>query len=70
MVVETVRQRTAEAYLNGVQGRGGLQSAIRDAAMHLVKPSTDLTLARTAMGVDAAMAARLTKASTGPSLVK
>jgi peptidyl-prolyl cis-trans isomerase D len=70
LVLETVRQRTAEAYLNGVQGRGGLQSAIRDAALHMVKPSTDLTLARTAMGVDAAMAARLTKAAATNSLAK
>ena len=38
--------------------------------MHLVKPSTDLTLARTAMGVDAAMAARLTKAAATNSLAK
>jgi peptidyl-prolyl cis-trans isomerase D len=70
LVLETVRQRTAEAYLNGVQGHGGLQSAIRDAALHMVKPTTDLTLARSAMGVDAEMAARLTKAAATGSLAK
>jgi peptidyl-prolyl cis-trans isomerase D len=70
MVLETVQQRTAEAYLNGVQGRGGLESAIRDAALRMVKPSTDLTLARSAMDVDAAMAARLTKAAATNSLAK
>jgi len=70
MVLETVRQRTAEAYLNGVQGHGGLQSAIRDAALQMIKPSTDLTLARNAMGVDPAMAARLSKAAATNSLAK
>jgi peptidyl-prolyl cis-trans isomerase D len=70
LVLETVRQRTSEAFLNGVQGRGGLQSAIRDAAVHMVKPSSDLTLARKAMGVDDAMAARLTKGAATNSLAK
>jgi hypothetical protein len=70
LVLETVRQRTSEAFLNGVQGRGGLQSAIRDAAVQMVKPTSDLTLARNAMGVDPAMAARLTKGAATNSLAK
>jgi len=36
----------------------------------MIKPSTDLALARTAMGVDSAMAARLSKAAATNSLAK
>jgi peptidyl-prolyl cis-trans isomerase D len=57
MVLETVRQKTAQSYLRGLQG------AIRDASVQLVKPSTDLTLARNAMGIDPAMAARVSAAT-------
>ena len=64
MVLETVRQKTAESYLRGLQG------AIRDASLQMIKPSTDLTLARNAMGVDPAMAARLSSQAATNSLAR
>jgi len=57
-VLEVVRQRGAQAYMEG------LQQAVRDAALRMIKPQTDLQLARNAMGVDAAMVARATKGDT------
>jgi len=54
-VLEIVRQRGSATYLQG------LQDAARDAAVKMIKPRTDLTLARNAMGVDPAMAARIDK---------
>jgi peptidyl-prolyl cis-trans isomerase D len=67
-ILEIIRQRSAQSYA------GGMQQAVRDAAVRMVKPSTDLALARQAMGVDEAMAARVAKAgasnSTGPRLAR
>ncbi|HEY1427864.1 MAG TPA: peptidylprolyl isomerase [Caulobacteraceae bacterium] len=56
-VLEVIRQRSAQSYVTG------LQQAIRDAAVRMVKPATDLAMARQAMGVDSAMAARVDKAT-------
>ncbi len=56
-VLELVRQRASAAYLEG------LQDAARQAAVKMIKPRSDLTLARNAMGVDPAMAARIDKAA-------
>jgi peptidyl-prolyl cis-trans isomerase D len=56
-VLEIVRQRGNQAYLESVQ------DAARQAAVTMIKPSTDLALARSAMGVDPAMAARVDKAA-------
>jgi peptidyl-prolyl cis-trans isomerase D len=57
-VLEIVRQRGSQAYLEGLQG------AVRDAAVRMIKPQTDLDLARSVMGVDAAMVARATGGAT------
>ena len=64
-ILEVIRQRSAQAYVTG------LQQSIRDASVRMVKPSTDLKLARQAMGVDDAMAARADKAaaSQAPRLI-
>jgi peptidyl-prolyl cis-trans isomerase D len=65
-VLQVIQQRSTQAYVTG------LQQSIRDAAVKLIKPSTDLALARQAMGVDDAMAARADKAaasSAGPRLI-
>jgi peptidyl-prolyl cis-trans isomerase D len=56
-VLEVIRERSAQSYVTG------LQQAIRDAAVRMVKPATDLAMARQAMGVDQAMAARVDKAT-------
>jgi peptidyl-prolyl cis-trans isomerase D len=40
---------------------GGLAAAIRDASVKMIKPRTDLALARKAMGVDDAMLAKVSK---------
>ncbi len=56
-VLDTLRQRTTASYLEGLQG------AARDAAVKMIKPKTNLTLARNAMNVDPAMAARIDKAA-------
>jgi hypothetical protein len=40
-----------------------MQQTIRDASVRMIKPNTDLALARDAMGVDKAMAARADKAT-------
>lgn len=56
-LIEVIRQRSAQSYVTG------LQQAIRDASVKMIKPSTNLALAREAMGVDAAMAARADKAN-------
>ena len=58
-VLDLVRQRGNQAYLEA------LQDAVRQAAVRMIKPHTDLTLARNAMGVDDAMAARVDKAAGG-----
>ncbi|HEY1752964.1 MAG TPA: peptidyl-prolyl cis-trans isomerase [Caulobacteraceae bacterium] len=58
-IIDQVRQRTGQGYLDG------LQQAVHRAALAMVKPTTDLALARTAMGVDAEMLARVTKAPAG-----
>lgn len=65
-VLQVIQQRSTQAYVTG------LQASIRDASVKLIKPSTDLALARQAMGVDDAMAARADKAaaaSAGPRLI-
>ena len=56
-VLENVRQRSLDEYLKGVQ------QTVAEAAVKMVKPSTDIDLAHSAMGVDAAMLARV-KAKT------
>ena len=53
-VIPMVSPRAGQSYANG------LQQALHDAAVKVVKPTTDLDLARSAMGVDAAMVARAT----------
>jgi peptidyl-prolyl cis-trans isomerase D len=58
-VVEMIRERAGPNYANG------LQEALQAAALKLVNPSTDLDLARQAMGVDADMVARATGKSAG-----
>jgi peptidyl-prolyl cis-trans isomerase D len=65
-ILEIIRQRSAQSYV------ASLQQSIRDAAVKMIKPSTDLALAREAMGVDAAMAARADKAAatSAPKLLK
>jgi peptidyl-prolyl cis-trans isomerase D len=67
-VLDLVRQRGNQAYLEA------LQEAVRQAAVRMIKPHTDLTLARNAMGVDDAMAARVDRAggakSSGAKLAK
>jgi peptidyl-prolyl cis-trans isomerase D len=60
-VLELVRQRASATYLEG------LQEAARQAAVKMIKPRSDLTLARNAMGVDPAMAARIDKAAASGS---
>jgi peptidyl-prolyl cis-trans isomerase D len=65
VVIDQIRQRAGQAYLNDIQ------DAVHRAATALVKPSTDLALARTAMGVDDAMVARATaKKPAGGGLAK
>jgi len=56
-VLDPLRQRATSAYLEA------LADAARTASVKLVKPRTDLALARNAMGVDPAMAARVDKAA-------
>jgi peptidyl-prolyl cis-trans isomerase D len=51
-VIEALRQRGAQDYL------GALEQAVRAAAVKMIKPATNLELARNAMGIDAAMVAR------------
>jgi peptidyl-prolyl cis-trans isomerase D len=64
-ILEIIRERSAQAYVTG------LQQAVRAASVRMVKPSTDLALARQTMGVDDAMVARATKAGpTGPKLAR
>lgn len=58
-ILEVIRQRSGQSYA------AGLQQSIRDASVRMVKPNTDLALARDAMGVDKAMAARADKAAAG-----
>ncbi len=64
-ILQVLQQRSAQTYV------AGLQQAIREAAVKMVKPNTDLALAREAMGVDQAMAARADKAAaaSGPKLL-
>jgi len=64
LVLETVRQKTAGAYIKGVQ------AAVRQGALAMIKPATDLGLARKAMGVDADMAARLAPKPASGGLAK
>ena len=56
-VLEALRQRATQSYVDA------LLDAARNASVKLIKPQTDLTLARNAMGVDAEMAARVDKAT-------
>jgi hypothetical protein len=56
-LLDRVRQSATASYLQA------LQAAARDAAVKMIKPQTNLTLARNAMNVDAAMAARIDKAN-------
>jgi hypothetical protein len=56
-VLDLVRQRATQSYVEG------LQDAARAAAVKMVKPTSDLALARNAMGVDPAVAARIDKAA-------
>jgi hypothetical protein len=60
-ILQVLQQRSAQTYV------AGLQQTIREAAVKMVKPNTDLALAREAMGVDAAMAARADKAAAAGS---
>ena len=60
-ILQVIQQKSAQTYVTG------LQQAIREAAVRMVKPNTDLALAREAMGVDAAMAARADKAAAASS---
>ncbi|HZZ88349.1 MAG TPA: peptidyl-prolyl cis-trans isomerase, partial [Caulobacteraceae bacterium] len=60
-VLELLRQRGTTTYLEG------LQEATRQASVALVKPTTNLKLAREAMGVDPDMAARYDKAAGAPA---
>jgi peptidyl-prolyl cis-trans isomerase D len=60
-VLELLRQRGSQSYLEG------LQQATREASVKLIKPSTNLKLARDAMGVDPAMAERYDKAAAAPA---
>lgn len=55
-VIQVIRERSADAYIKG------LQQAIREASVRMIKPATDLGMARQAMNVDPAMAARVDKA--------
>jgi peptidyl-prolyl cis-trans isomerase D len=64
MVLETIRQRSAEAYLKS------LQQAVRQASVAMIKPRTDLDLAHAAMGVDAATAARYAAKPASGGLAK
>jgi len=52
-VLEMVRQRANEGYLESLAG------AVRELAVNWVKPRTDIGLARDAMGIDPAMVTRL-----------
>jgi hypothetical protein len=58
-VIDQVRQRTGQSYLDG------LQQAVHAASLAMIKPTTDIDLARSAMGVDADMLARATKTPPG-----
>jgi peptidyl-prolyl cis-trans isomerase D len=58
-VIDPLRQRGAQGYL------AGLQDAVRAASLNMIKPQTDLALARDAMGADAALIARATKPKPG-----
>lgn len=58
-VLELLQRRIGSGYLESLQG------AVREASAKLIKPRIDLDLAHTAMGVDAAMAARAAKPAAG-----
>ena len=58
-ILEAVRQRSTQPYLDS------LQDAARQAAVKMIKPRTDLTLARNTVGIDAAMVARAKKPAPG-----
>ena len=63
--LELERRSISQPYLESVQ------VAVKDAAIKIVKPSTDLDLARNVMGVDAAMLARINaKPAKGAVLAK
>ena len=64
-VLEAVRQRSGQPYLEG------LAAAAREAAVRLIKPRSDLALARSTIGVDKAMVDRAAKPATAaPDLAK
>ncbi|HEY2709151.1 MAG TPA: peptidyl-prolyl cis-trans isomerase [Caulobacteraceae bacterium] len=63
-VLDAVRQQSAQPYLEG------LIDAARQAAVKMVKPRTDLALARNTIGVDDAMVARATKGAASPAPAK
>jgi peptidyl-prolyl cis-trans isomerase D len=52
-ILPLLAQRSDEAYLQGLAG------AVHGAALKMIKPRTDLALARTAIGVDSATVAKL-----------
>ncbi|HEX3920422.1 MAG TPA: peptidyl-prolyl cis-trans isomerase [Caulobacteraceae bacterium] len=58
-VIEPLRQRGSQSYLAGVQ------EAVRAASLAMIKPQTDIALARDAMGANAALIARATKPQAG-----
>jgi peptidyl-prolyl cis-trans isomerase D len=63
--LEIERRNMTQGYLESLQG------AVRQAAFKEVKPSTDVDLARNAMGVDATMLARINaKPAKGAALAK
>lgn len=66
VIVEAVRQRADQGYMRS------LVTAVRDASVRWIKPTTDIDIARTAMGADAAMVARATAkpASKGAGLAR
>ncbi|HEY3796987.1 MAG TPA: peptidylprolyl isomerase [Caulobacteraceae bacterium] len=63
-LIGVVRQRSDQAYVQG------LADAVRQAAMKEIKPTIDLDLARSTMGVDAAMLARATAPAAANSARK
>ena len=66
VILEAVRQHATQDYLRALVG------AVRDASVQLVKPATDIDIARNAMGADPAMIARATAKSApkGASLAR
>ena len=59
-LIGPLRQQTDQAYLQGVS------AAMHDAALAMVKPSSDLTLARAAMGIDQTVLDKVAKSGAKP----